>query len=107
MKKIMTVNPSKMCHASTILKRNDHEFLAAWFGGSAEGAGDVAIWLTKGDGKHFEKPKIAASSDEAHWNPVLFRLNKEKILLFYKVGNEIRTWRTMYRISEDNGETFG
>ena len=107
MKKIMTVNPSKMCHASTILKRNDHEFLTAWFGGSAEGAGDTAIWLAKGDGKHFEEPKIAASSDESHWNPVLFRLNNEKILLFYKVGNEIRTWRTMYRISEDNGETFG
>mgnify|MGYP000178729678 FL=1 len=96
-----------MCHASTLLKIGPDRFLAAWFGGTKEGNGDVAIWFTRGNEEHFEEPKILAQSEEAHWNPVLFRVDEKKIIIFYKVGNEISKWRTMYRVSEDNGETFG
>ena len=67
----------------------------------------MAIWITRGNEEHFEEPKILAQSEEAHWNPVLFRVDEKKIIIFYKVGNEISKWRTMYRVSEDNGETFG
>ena len=63
--------------------------------------------FTRGNEEHFEEPKILAQSEEAHWNPVLFRVDEKKIIIFYKVGNEISKWRTMYRVSEDNGETFG
>lgn len=107
MKKVMKECPTAMCHASTILKLNKEEFLIAWFGGSVEGNDDVAIWMARGGENGFTSPIVAAQSKEAHWNPVLFRLDEQKIILFYKVGNEIRTWRTMYRLSEDNGETFG
>ena len=105
--KIMQHCPTVMCHASTILKTDKNNFLIAWFGGSREGAKDTAIWMTHGDGEQFAEPVKIASSDEAHWNPVLFRINEKKIILFYKVGNEISLWRTMYRVSEDNGENFG
>ena len=37
---------------------------------------------------------------------VLFELEKDKIILFYKVGREISRWRTMYAISTDGGITF-
>lgn len=107
MRKIMQKCPTEMCHASTVLKTGKNEFLTAWFGGSVEGAGDVAIWIARGNGQNFSEPEVIAVSDEAHWNPVLFRLDEKKIILFYKVGNEIRTWRTMYRISTDNGNSFG
>lgn len=107
MKLIMEKCPTDMCHASTLLKIGPDRFLAAWFGGSKEGNGDVAIWFTRGNEEHFEEPKILAQSEEAHWNPVLFRVDEKKIIIFYKVGNEISKWRTMYRVSEDNGETFG
>lgn len=107
MKKIMEQCPTVMCHASTVLKLNEQEYLTAWFGGSVEGADDVAIWMARGDGEHFSEPIKVAVSEEAHWNPVLFRINEQKIILFYKEGKEIRTWRTMCRISEDNGKTFG
>ena len=107
MKLIMEKCPTDMCHASTLLKTGPDRFLAAWFGGTKEGNGDVAIWFTRGNEEHFEEPKILAQSEEAHWNPVLFRVDEKKIIIFYKVGNEISKWRTMYRVSEDNGETFG
>ena len=107
MKLIMEKCPTDMCHASTLLKIGPDRFLAAWFGGTKEGNGDVAIWFTRGNEEHFEEPKILAQSEEAHWNPVLFRVDEKKIIIFYKVGNEISKWRTMYRVSEDNGETFG
>lgn len=107
MELIMKECPTHMCHASTILKLNKEKLLAAWFGGSAEGNGDVAIWMSKRTKEGFERPRMIAQSVEAHWNPVLFRLNESKIILFYKVGNNIGTWKTMYRISEDNGESFG
>ena len=107
MKLIMEKCPTDMCHASTLLKIGPDRSLAAWFGGTKEGNGDVAIWFTRGNEEHFEEPKILAQSEEAHWNPVLFRVDEKKIIIFYKVGNEISKWRTMYRVSEDNGETFG
>ena len=107
MKLIMEKCPTDMCHASTLLKIGPDRFLAAWFGGTKEGNGDVAIWFTRGNEEHFEEPKILAQSEKAPWNPVLFRVDEKKIIIFYKVGNEISKWRTMYRVSEDNGEPFG
>ena len=89
MKLIMEKCPTDMCHASTLLKIGPDRFLAAWFGGTKEGNGDVAIWFTRGNEEHFEEPKILAQSEEAHWNPVLFRVDEKKIIIFYKVGNEI------------------
>lgn len=107
MKLVMEKCPTNMCHASTLLKLDSEKFLIAWFGGTKEGNEDVAIWITRGNEVSFQEPEILAQSDEAHWNPVLFRVNERKIMIFYKVGNEISRWRTMYRVSEDNGESFG
>lgn len=59
-----------------------------------------------GEEEHFEEPKILAQSEEAHWNPVLFRVMKRRSS-FLQSRKEISKWRTMYRVSEDNGETFG
>ncbi len=106
MKFVMEKCNTEMCHASTVLKIGRDEFLTAWFGGSKEGEKDVSIWLARGSEKGFGEPQIIACGHEAHWNPVLFRLDENKIILFYKVGDEISSWRTMCRISEDNGRTF-
>ncbi len=107
MQLIMKKCPSSMCHASTVLKIDDGQLLIAWFGGHVEGSSDVAIWIAKKTQDGFQDPQMIAQSNEAHWNPVLFRFNDSRIVLFYKVGNAIPTWRTMCRISDDNGESFG
>lgn len=99
---------SGMCHASTVLKMPDGEILAAWFGGSREGAGDTGIYLSRRkEGERFSAPERMAASGEAHWNPVLFSPDGNTVLLYYKVGMEIAQWRTYVRISEDGGKTFG
>ncbi|HRQ51072.1 MAG TPA: hypothetical protein PLR74_11085, partial [Agriterribacter sp.] len=43
-----TPAPFAECHASTILRLQNGEFMAAWFGGQKEGTDDVGIWLVKG-----------------------------------------------------------
>jgi predicted neuraminidase len=99
--------PFDSCHASTLIVLPDGHILAAWFGGTREGADDVAIWLSRRDEDGWKEPvKIADEASEPHWNPVLFRDGEGKVWLFYKVGKEIRSWRTMYRVSEDNGRTW-
>lgn len=103
---VMRECPTKMCHASTLLKLRGGYVLVAWFGGSAEGNDDVGIFLAKGKSGVFDQPRLVAQSAEPHWNPVLFQLDADTIALFYKVGRKISRWRTMVRLSTDGGETF-
>ena len=52
--------PFKSCHASTLVKLDDGSILASWFGGSYEGADNVAIWISKKqDGKWSYPEKVA------------------------------------------------
>jgi len=97
------------CHASTVLRLGDRRLLAAWFGGSREGAGDTAIWIARrAPGRGWSRPvKIADQKDLPHWNPVLFRPpDSEEILLFYKVGRRIPMWFTRVMRSNDDGYTW-
>ena len=44
--------PTVSCHASTIVEVKPGELMAAWFGGSAEGKPDVAIWGARRENGH-------------------------------------------------------
>ncbi len=82
--------------------------MVAWFGGTKEGTDDVGIlYARRVDGMWTTPVMLERTHNEAHWNPVLFRMPNGKIYLFYKVGRTISSWRTFYRISENEGETFG
>lgn len=92
------------CHASTVLALHTGELLASWFGGSREGADDVAIWLSRRNRDGWERPrKVASEEGLPHWNPVLFQEGNGRILLFYKVGHRISEWSTRIIESDDNG----
>lgn len=96
-----------ICHASNVCLLKDGSIGAVWFAGKKEGTADVSIWKSiRRDGK-WSMPQVAAHDiDEAHWNPVLYRRADGKVLLLYKVGNEISKWYTKIRLSDDFGETF-
>jgi predicted neuraminidase len=95
------------CHASTILLLENGDILAAWFGGTREGAADVAIWMSRRTAEGWQKPwKIADNSGLANWNPVLFRSPGGRIFLYYKEGETSNNWHTMVKHSDDNGLNF-
>lgn len=104
---VMKQCPTAMCHASSLLKLKDRTILCAWFGGSKEGEDDVNIWMSRRVNGTWETPRIVSTEAEPNWNPVFFEVDENEILLFYKVGREIKKWRTMIMRSTDGGRTFG
>lgn len=99
--------PFPSCHASTLELLPGGDVIAAWFGGSREGAGDVAIWTSRRTGGKWTAPvKVAEREDTPHWNPVLFRRGDGVLFLYYKAGQRIAEWETMAMRSSDNGATW-
>ncbi|WP_254507209.1 sialidase family protein [Anatilimnocola floriformis] len=113
---IYTEPPHPQCHASTIAETKDG-LVAAWFGGTKEGANDVGIWFSKQTKVGWSKPvEVANGKDEEEkqlpcWNPVLFDMpattaRKGELLLFYKVGPSPSKWWGMLIRSSDQGQTW-
>ncbi|MFA6507947.1 MAG: sialidase family protein [Treponemataceae bacterium] len=95
-------------HASTILPLADGSVLAAYFAGTYEAESDVDIYLTKrGVDGYWSAPfRVSREEGVAHWNPVLSLRSDGDIVLFYKVGFEIVSWKTMVRVSRDGGRDW-
>ncbi|MBW7882565.1 MAG: exo-alpha-sialidase [Caldilineaceae bacterium] len=99
--------PFRQCHASTVVQLAPERFLVAWFGGTAEGRDDVAIWSAIGGPGDWTPPRcVAKVRDDAHWNPVLFAAPGGTIYLFFKVGKTIPSWETWWTETRDGGETW-
>jgi len=98
--------PFRECHASTLIRLNDGNFLIAWFGGTREKNPDVGIWMSKGKPGNWSAPhQVAKIRGDAHWNPVLFE-DKGTIYLYFKVGKEIYSWETWVMTSRNGGATW-
>jgi len=99
------------CHASTILETKDG-FLMAYFGGTHERHPDVGIYLAHYKNAHWETPIEVADGtmndtlSYPTWNPVLFREDKDRISLFFKVGPSPNNWWGMVMHSDDEGKTW-
>ncbi len=99
--------PFASCHASTIVETAPGELLAAWFGGSAEGRPDVAIWgARRNNGRWSEPVELAREPNIAAYNPVLFHTREGLLWLYYKFGPSPSQWTGARRFSRDAGRTW-
>ncbi len=99
--------PFPECHASTIVETAPGEFFAAWFGGTREGAKDVAIWGARlKDGQWGAPVEIAREKNFSTYNPVLFHTKDKKLWLYYKFGLSPSTWNGAKIQSVDGGRSW-
>jgi predicted neuraminidase len=104
---VFTSAPFAASHASTVVQLRDGSLLAAWFGGSGEGAADVAIWSAHRQFGRWSAPReLAREPQVAAWNPVLFHTRDGRLWLYYKFGPAVGTWTGARRWSNDEGRTW-
>jgi predicted neuraminidase len=99
-------------HAATLVEIKPNQIMAAWFGGSYEGAKDVGIYFSIYKNKSWSKPQnlvkplIRKGDTLPCWNPVLFKAKSKNLYLFYKVGKNPREWFGAMIVSKDEGTTW-
>jgi predicted neuraminidase len=104
---IFNTAPFASSHASTIVELKGGDYLAAWFGGTAEGAKDVAIWSARRNSSGWSKPiELAREPNVPTWNPVLFHTKSGRLWLYYKFGPSYTWWTAARRWSDDEGRTW-
>ena len=103
--------PFPECHASTIAE-TPQGLVAAFFGGTKERNPDVEIWVTRKVDEQWTDPVSVANGilsdtlQKACWNPVLFQVLGEELLLFYKIGSSVSDWTGHMIRSFDHGVTW-
>lgn len=110
---IYTSAPFASAHASTVAESHG-TLVAAWFGGTSEGASDVGIWLSRRVNGAWTAPTEVATGVQPDgtrypcWNPVLFQPREagRSLMLFYKVGPSPTRWWGMTMTSADGGLTW-
>lgn len=130
---LFTDAPFPSCHAASLAELENGDLLCTFFGGTREAHPDVCIWtcrkrrLSDGtweegwsvpevvqDGLLSDEPHIAAyvpcdahdSLRKACYNPVLYQVPGGDLLLFFKIGRNVRDWTGYLLRSKDNGHTW-
>lgn len=94
-------------HASTLVELKQGDVMAAWFGGTAEGKPDVAIWAARRNAQGWSKPvQLVREPGVPCYNPVLFFTQDGKLWLYYKYGPSPATWSAGRLFSTDDGRTW-
>jgi len=107
---VFTTQPTPSVHASTIVS-TPTGLVVAWFGGRAEGAADVGIWVSRHRRGAWTAPARIASCTVGRrrnpcWNPVLFEAAPGILTLWYRAGPSPREWWGMVSTSRDGGATW-
>jgi predicted neuraminidase len=99
--------PHAACHAATIAETGEG-LVAAWFGGTREGAPDVGIWLARQEsgGRWSEPAEMATGAGLPCWNPVLFQPQGGPLMLFWRIGPNPRQWWSFLSTSRDGGRSW-
>jgi predicted neuraminidase len=110
--------PTAKAHSGTLLELDDGGLMAAWFGGSREGARDVAILAARWNGGDWSPPFVLTDRQASErelgrglkklGNPVLHRDRQGELWLFY-VTVSTGGWSTSsisYKRSSDGGHSW-
>lgn len=99
--------PTPSSHASTIVELAPSQLMAAWFGGTAEGRNDVAIWGARFQDNHWlPAVELTREPNIPCWNPVLFHTPDGVLWLYYKFGPSPQQWTAARMSSRDGGRTW-
>ncbi|MEO6982427.1 MAG: sialidase family protein [Edaphobacter sp.] len=99
--------PFASSHASSLVELKDGELMSAWFGGTAEGKPDVAIWSSRKTSAGWSAPvELVREPDVPCWNPVLFHTQDGRLWLYYKFGPSPSTWVAGRMYSDDEGKSW-
>ncbi len=117
------INPDSnlaKAHSATLAEMPDGSLLSAWYAGSAEGAGDVGIWLAhRGREGKWSAPRLAITRERvvadlgryivSLGNPVLLVDGRGRLgLLFVSIGAGKWSGSSMNLTwSDDGGRTWG
>jgi predicted neuraminidase len=94
-------------HASTVVELPNGNIMSAWFGGSAEGQPDVAVWSAVRTAQGWSRPAVLVREPGiACYNPVLFHTRDGRLWLYYKFGPSPATWSAGRMFSSDQGRTW-
>ena len=99
-------------HAANLMPLPNGDLACVWFGGTQEGVPDISIYFSRlaQDSSCWTVPlKLSDDASRSEQNPVLFPAPDGTLWLLYtsqKSGNQ-DTSVIRYRISDDNGQTWG
>src|SRR4051812_22231893 len=81
---VFTEAPFASAHASNVVELKNGDLLASWFGGSAEGKPDVAIWTSRKSNGAWSAPvELARENNIACYNPVMFHTKDGRLWFYY------------------------
>jgi predicted neuraminidase len=118
---IFQQGPTDSVHSSSIVSLADNELLAVWYGGSREGASDVAIYSSRkgADETDWSEPEVLLEHDRVAndlgryirklGNPVLLSDGTKTVWMFF-VSTTIGGWSTSainMVVSHDAGRSWG
>lgn len=99
-------------HASNLLMLDNGDVLCTWFSGTEEGKADITIFISckkKGSDDWSKPVAMSDNPGRSDQNPVLFKAPNGDIWLLYTSQESTHqdTAIIQYRISKDNGKTWG
>ncbi len=102
---VFTEQPTRDCHASSILELENGDLLCVWFGGTRERHPDVNLWISrKPKGGNWQTPEVVYDGDgKTLFNPVLVQLKGGDIQIYF-LSPEIDDGQVT--TSTDNGHAW-
>lgn len=103
--------PNVRTHVSTIAETSSG-FVAAWYSRKEGQNEKIFVSRLERNLKDWTTPEMVVGRAEetlpvAYYNPVLFQQKKGPLFLFYKTGENYQSWKGMFKVSSDQGKTWG